>query len=211
MTAPFLDSQGTRDATQPASNGSSTRRVTRISVLLLAALTLVGTLVARIQQPALAPPTAEQTALARTRLAARRTVETGTFLSVGVDGPAAQTLGLGFLHPDASGAWMGQLSANLQFAVAAGVTPVSIELEIRPLVAASERDRKVTVSSSIDEVVMSLTGGREPVLVALDGNTEQVLTISCDKVDSPIGLKLGPDRRAFCAFLIGYSIKAEGT
>lgn len=211
MIAPSLDLHGARDAAQPASNGSSTRRLTRISVLLLAALTLAGTLVARMQQPALAPPTPAQTALARTQLAARRTVETATLLSVGVDGPAAHTLGLGFLHPDASGAWMAQLSANLQFAVAAGVTPVSIELELRPLVAASERERNVTVSSSIDEVVASLTGGRESVLVALDGTSEQVLTITCDKVDSPIGLKLGPDRRGFCAFLIGYSIKAEDT
>ena len=210
MTAPSLDSLGARDATRAVSRDRSPRRMTRIAMLLFA-LTLTGTLVARVQQPALAPPTAEQTALARTQLAARRTVETGTFLSAGVDGSAAHTLGLGFLHPDASGAWMAQLSANLQFAVSEGFTPVSIELELRPLVAASERERSVTVSSSIDEVVTSLTGGRESVLVALDGTPEQVLTISCDKVDSPIGLKLGPDRRAFCAFLIGYSIRAEGT
>jgi len=211
MTAPSLDSPGARDATRPVNRDRSPRSVTRIAMLLLGAFTLTGALVARTQQPAPHPPTAEQTALARTQLAARRTVETGTFLSAGVDGPATQTLGLGFLHPDASGAWMAQLSADLQFAVAAGVTPVSIELELRPLVAASERERSVTVSSSIDEVVTSLTGGRDSVLVALDGTSEQVLTISCDKVDSPIGLKLGPDRRAFCAFLIGYSIKAEGT
>ena len=187
------------------------RGVIRSLAVVLASVIVTGLVLARLAQPAFTPPTTKELALARADLVTHRTVETGTFMSVGVDGPAAQTLGLGFLHPDASGAWMAQLSANLQFAVAAGVTPVSIELELRPLVAASERERSVTVSSSIDEVVTSLTGGRESVLVALDGTSEQVLTISCDKVDSPIGLKLGPDRRGFCAFLIGYSIKAEGT
>ena len=105
---------------------------------------------------------------------------------------------------------MAQLSANIQFVVAPGATPVSLELELRPLVAASDRERRVTVSSSIDEVVTRLTGGRQSILVALDGGVEQAVTISCDRVDSPIGLKLGPDRRAFCAFVMGYTVNAEG-
>ena len=198
------------DETRPDDDPRPGRGVLRSLAIALAFVVLGGFILARLAQPALSPPTAEEVALARTDLVTRRTVETGTFLSAGVDGPAAQTLGLGFLHPDASGVWMAQLSANIRFAVAPGATPVSLELELRPLVAASDRERRVTVSSSIDEVVMSLTGGRESLLVALDGGVEQAVTISCDRVDSPIGLKLGPDRRAFCAFVTGYTVNAEG-
>jgi hypothetical protein len=105
---------------------------------------------------------------------------------------------------------MAQLSADLRFAVLDGVTPVSLEIELRPLVAASDRERQVTIASSVDEVKATLTGGRETVLVALDGKPEQMVSISCDDIDSPIGLQLGPDRRAFCALIFGYTINAEG-
>jgi hypothetical protein len=131
------------------------------------------------------------------------------FLETALDQEAAWTLGLGFLHPTAAGAWMSQLSASLRFAVQDGLTPTSVEIELRPLVAASDRERQVTVTSSVDEVATTLTGGRETVLVALDGETEQLVTISCDDVDSPIGLQLGPDRRAFCALIFGYTINVE--
>ena len=208
--AAFSDSPAETGGTWPDDYPRPGRGVLRSLTIALALVVSGGFIFARLAQPALSPPTAEEVALARTELVTRRTVETGTFLSAGVDGPAVQTLGLGFLHPDASGAWMAQLSANIQFAVAPGATPVSLELELRPLVAASDRERQVTVSSSIDEVVTRLTGGRQSILVALDGGVEQAVTISCDRVDSPIGLKLGPDRRAFCAFVTGYTVNAEG-
>ena len=209
--AAFSDSPAETEGTWPDDYPRPGRGVLRSLTIALALVVSGGFIFARLAQPALSPPTAEEVALARTELVTRRTVETGTFLSAGVDGPAVQTLGLGFLHPDASGAWMAQLSANIQFVVAPGATPVSLELELRPLVAASDRERRVTVSSSIDEVVTRLTGGRQSILVALDGGVEQAVTISCDRVDSPIGLKLGPDRRAFCAFISGYTVNAEGT
>lgn len=208
--AAFSDSPEETEGTWPDDYPRPGRGVLRSLTIALALVVSGGFIFARLAQPALSPPTAEEVALARTELVTRRTVETGTFLSAGVGGPAVQTLGLGFLHPDASGAWMAQLSANIQFVVAPGATPVSLELELRPLVAASDRERRVTVSSSIDEVVTRLTGGRQSILVALDGGVEQAVTISCDRVDSPIGLKLGPDRRAFCAFVMGYTVNAEG-
>jgi len=210
MTA-FSEMPAETEGIQPDDDPRTGRGVLRSLTIALTFVVLGGFIFARLTQPALSPPTAEEVALARTDLVARRTVETGMFLPAGVDGPAAQTLGLGFLHPDASGVWMAQLSANIHFAVAPTATPVSLEIELRPLVAASDRERRVTVSSSIDEVVTSLTGGRSSVLVALDGAVDQVVRISCDRVDSPIGLKLGPDRRAFCAFVFGYSVNAEGT
>lgn len=180
------------------------------SSILAAALVLAGFLAARLGQAELPPPNFVQVEAARADLAAHRVMPAGAFLETAVDREAAWTLGLGFLHPSASGAWMSQLTASLRFAVQEGLTPVSVAIELRPLVAASDRERQVTVASSVDEVTKTLAGGRETILVALDGEAEQSVTISCDDIDSPIGLQLGPDRRAFCAFVFGYTINVEG-
>jgi len=179
------------------------------SLFLVALVLLSGFLVARFSQPSSHAPGEFEVSEARSDLAAQRTMPTGAFLGTALGGPADATLGLGFLHPTVAGAWMAQLSADLRFAVREGVTPVSLEIELRPLVAASDRERQVTVTSSVDEVTTTLMGGRETVLVALDGETDQLVTISCDDVDSPIGLQLGPDRRAFCALIFGYTINVE--
>ena len=181
----------------------------RLSVAIALAVLVIGGLIARLLQPSMASPGAAQIASAREDLASRRVMPPGGFLKTARDREAAWTLGLGFLHPTAAGAWMSQLSASLRFAVHDGLTPTSVEIELRPLVAARDRERQVTVTSSVDAVTTTLTGGRETVLVALDGETEQLVTISCDDVDSPIGLQLGPDRRAFCALIFGYTINVE--
>ncbi len=181
-----------------------------VSLLLVVLALLSGFLVARLSQPNSQAPGEVELSRARLDLAAQRTMPTGVFLGTALGGAADATLGLGFLHPTVAGVWMAQLSADLRFAVLDGVTPVSLEIELRPLVAASDRERQVTIVSSVDEVKATLTGGRESVLVALDGKPEQLVSISCDDIDSPIGLHLGPDRRAFCALVFGYTINAEG-
>jgi len=178
--------------------------------LVVVLVLLGGFFFARMSQPDLQAPNQAQLAAARSGLAAQRVMPTQVFLPTTLGSQADSTLGLGFLHPTEAGAWMAQLSADLRFAVREEVTPLSVEIELRPLVAASDRERQVTVSSSVDEVRTTLTGGRERVLVALDGEREQLVTISCDDIDSPIGLQLGPDRRAFCALMFGYTINAEG-
>lgn len=181
-----------------------------LGLLMVVLVLLVGFLAVRISQPESQAPDSAQLAAARLDLAARRVMPTGVFLATNLAGQAGATLGLGFLHPTEAGAWMAQLSADLRFAVEDGITPLSVEIELRPLVAASDRERQVTIASSVDEVKTTLTGGRERVLVALDGEQDQLLSISCDDIDSPMGLQLGPDRRAFCALIFGYTINAEG-
>ena len=188
----------------------TTRLTLRLSVVVALTALMIGGLAARLLEPSMASPGPAQIERARDALASRRVMPPAVFLETALDQEAAWTLGLGFLHPTAAGAWMSQLSASLRFAVQDGLTPTSVEIELRPLVAASDRERKVTVTSSVDEVTAILMGGRENVLVAVDGETEQVVTISCDDIDSPIGLQLGPDRRAFCAFVFGYTINVEG-
>jgi hypothetical protein len=105
---------------------------------------------------------------------------------------------------------MAQVSAGVNFSVSANATPASVELDLEPLVATGNRERRITVSSSIDSVDVVLRGGRARVMVAVDGGAEQEVTITCDALDSPIGLQLGPDRRAFCAKLHGYVINGDG-
>ena len=182
----------------------------RPGLLMVVLVLLLAFLVVRISQPESQAPDSAQLAAARLDLAARRVMPTGVFLATALDGQADASLGLGFLHPTEAGAWMAQLWADLRFTVEDGITPLSVEIELRPLVAASDRERQVTIASSVDEVKTTLTGGRERVLVALDGERDQLVTISCDDIDSPIGLQLGPDRRAFCALIFGYTINAEG-
>jgi len=199
------------DEVEASSNRHGGKVVGWIPLRILAAsLVLAGFLAARLSQSELPPPNFAQFEAARADLAGSRVMPVGAFLETALDREAAWTLGLGFLHPTAAGAWMSQLSASLRFAVEDGLSPTSVEIELRPLVAASDRERKVTVTSSVDEVTAILMGGRENVLVAVDGETEQLVTISCDDIDSPIGLQLGPDRRAFCAFVFGYTINVEG-
>jgi hypothetical protein len=101
---------------------------------------------------------------------------------------------------------MAQLSAGIRFSVMVGGTPSSAEIDLEPLVATLDRDRRVTISSTVDEVSTVLRGGRTKLLIALDDEREQNITIACDAVSSPMGLQLGPDRRAFCAKIHGYTI-----
>ena len=143
-------------------------------------------------------------------LLSRREMPVGEFLPTALFSDASWTLGPGFLHPEEDGAWMAQLSAGINFSVPARETPVSVEVDLEPLIAAGNRERRIRVSSSVDSVDVVLRGGRARVMVAVDGEADQAVTIACDALDSPIGLQLGPDRRAFCAKLHGYVINGDG-
>jgi len=166
--------------------------------------------VVRSAQPRREAPSPSEYAVAFESLLSRREMPVGEFLPTALFSDASWTLGPGFLHPEEDGAWMAQLSAGINFSVSAGETPVSVELDLEPLVAAGNRERRIRVSSSVDSVDVVLRGGRARVMVAVDGEVEQEVTIACDALDSPIGLQLGPDRRAFCARLHGYVINGDG-
>lgn len=193
------------------SRGLNHGRVGRITVLVgLVSLILIFVGV-RACQPSRIAPTASEFEAARLALTDMRIVEVGEYLPTSLDSPASWILGPGFLHPEEDGVWMAQLAAEIRFSTLESITPVSLELELEPLVAASSRTRRVTVESSIDRVEAVLTGGKETVLVALDGAQMQEVQVSCDAVDSPIGLQLGPDRRAFCAKVFGVTVRGDGS
>lgn len=189
---------------------SSGTLTTGWAVLLAVLLAVIGLfLLARGFQPKRSAPTVREYSEAVIELEQRRLMPIGEFLPTALDSPASWTLGPGFLHPEEDGTWMAQLSAGIRFSVEAGVTPTSVELDLEPLVATLDRDRRLTVASSVDEISTVLRGGRARILLALDDGLEQNVTIACDAVSSPIGLQLGPDRRAFCAKLHGYTINGD--
>jgi len=188
------------------------RGVSASSVALAGlAVLFVAFLVVRAGQQSPMPPTVAEYQASREALEQMRVLEVGEYLETSLDSPASWILGPGFLHPEIDGVWMAQLEAFVRFSASEGVTPVSLEVVLEPLVAASNRTRIVTFESSIDRVDAVLAGGKESVLVALDGEQDQEVRISCDAVDSPIGLELGPDRRAFCAKVFGVTVRGEGS
>lgn len=183
----------------------------RLAVIVSCCAGLFGVFFAvRSAQPQHDPPSPAEYSEAFASLLSRREMPVGEFLQTALDTDASWTLGPGFLHPEEDGTWMAQISAGIDFSVAAGETPVSVEVDLEPLVAAGNRERRITVSSTVDSVDVVLLGGRAKILVALDGEPEQEVTIACDALDSPIGLQLGPDRRAFCAKIHGYAINGDG-
>lgn len=176
-------------------------------LLLIPVLLGISFGIARSAEPQRLPPTPEQLISSRRELSSRRVMETGEFLPASLGGAGSTSLGPGFLFPTDAGSWMAQLSAELKFTTEDGASAVQIDL--KPLVSPSDRTRQVTISSSIDVRQVILTGGRESVLVALDGGTDHSVTIQCDEINSPISLELGPDRRAFCALIYGIWITPE--
>jgi len=191
-----------------ASHSSRKRRLVAAVSCCVAVLGIF--FVVRSAQPRREAPSPSEYAVALESLLSRREMPVGEFLPTELFSDASWTLGPGFLHPEEDGTWMAQLSAGVNFSVSANATPASVELDLEPLVATGNRERRITVSSSIDSVDVVLRGGRARVMVAVDGDAEQEVTITCDSLDSPIGLQLGPDRRAFCAKLHGYVINGDG-
>ena len=191
-----------------ASYFSRNRRLVVVASCCVAVLGIF--FVVRSAQPRQDAPAPLEYSMAFESLLSRRAMPVGEFLPTALFSDASWTLGPGFLHPEEDGTWMAQMSAGVNFSVSANATPASVELDLEPLIAAGNRERRIRVSSSVDSVDVVLRGGRARVMVAVDGEADQEVTIACDALDSPIGLQLGPDRRAFCAKLHGYVINGDG-
>lgn len=194
--------------TQLCSQASITVQLKRGIVVILTCI-LVVALAASLMRQSRVPPTLDVLDLARMQVVARRTLPAGEYLPTANGDPATWALTEGFLHPERDGTWMAQLSARIQFDVLSTLSPLSASVEVEPLLAPSVRQRSLTISSTIDEVKVLLTGGRQTILVALDGEISQEIFLECSAVDAPIELRTGPDRRAFCAKLYGFQISAE--
>jgi hypothetical protein len=142
------------------------------------------------------------------RFAESRTVALETDLVMSVGAPATGILSYGFDSPETDGTWIVARRARLLFQVDAG-DPARLTLVFYPFLAGDIATRDIEVRSSVQVVSESLGDGLTSVVIALDGEREQAVDISCPTVDSPLDLGVGSDERTLCAKLISLRIEAD--
>ena len=182
----------------------------RIASYAIFICVVVGTVGLRFAQVEHSPPTRTVTDFARERVSKEQILSTDVRYSVGIDSDQRWILGRGFLHPDAAGAWLAQRTGELNLALHPEENPASLEIWVEPLLGQGIQTRSVSVHTSVDSVEIGLQGGIQPVLVALDGQSTQSITIICDGTSAPIDLAIGPDRRKFCARLSNVRVNSGG-
>lgn len=135
-----------------------------------------------------------------------RDVDVDVELMMTSESPDRWILDRGFDAPEEDATWMTAAEARLEF------TPVGTAsaayLFVYPFVSDSVPVRQLTLESSAGTVEATLTGGGQVVGINLDSSLQdQVLTLRCDRVDSPEDLGLGSDIRPLCLKLI--SVRLE--
>ena len=121
---------------------------------------------------------------------------------------ASWILGDGFAQTEFDGAWMTALNSSINFFVDSWTkTPRSMTLTFVPLLGPTRPRRVLTVSSAGASVTKTITG-IDSVTIALNGDPQQAINISCDSVDSANSLRVGPDFRPMCVKLISLVVKS---
>lgn len=113
----------------------------------------------------------------------------------------------GFHHPDSRGVLMSQDDATIKFSVD-GKEPIGATLLFSYLPFDGSPSTTITVRSSIDEVTTEVAGV-ESLLVALDGESLQEISIECEVGFSQFELDVGPDLRRQCIRVIELHISME--
>lgn len=180
-----------------------------LGLAIVFSVALVGLLVTlNSSQPRLRAGGFDSVDEALSRVSRYQTVPSGEPLSVARSSPAKWILGDGFLTPDTEGSWLAQTEGVIRFASATG-DPVSLEIHMTPLLGRESPTRDVVVTSTIDRVDFTLTGGPVVVFLALDGNSQQDIRFWCSDIDSPQGLEINPDQRRFCFKLLSVQVNSE--
>ena len=121
---------------------------------------------------------------------------------------ASWILGDGFAQTEFDGAWMTALNSSINFFVDSWTkTPRSMTLTFVPLLGPTRPRRVLTVSSAGASVTKTITG-IDSVTIALNGDSQQAINISCDSVDSANSLRVGPDLRPMCVKIISLVVKS---
>jgi hypothetical protein len=142
---------------------------------------------------------------AREALRDLRKVAPGETVSMSSGSDRLWIMETGFGLPEADGTWIESRQASLVIEPPAGASR-SLTLFVYPLLGEGKTSRSIAVSSGSESVSADLTGGGQEVVVRLGGTGTQVIEISCDSLDSPAELGLGPDERSLCAKLISISL-----
>jgi len=131
-----------------------------------------------------------------------RDVDVDVELMMTSESPDRWILDRGFDAPEEDATWMTAAEARLEF------TPVGTASAAYLFVSDSVPVRQLTLESSAGTVETTLTGGGQVVGINLDSSLQdQVVTLRCDRVDSPADLGLGSDIRPLCLKLI--SVRLE--
>ena len=114
----------------------------------------------------------------------------------------------GFDAPEEDATWMTDTEATLEFRPTSTAAR-TLHLFVYPFVSETVPSRTLTVETTVGSVDAELNGGGQLVSVAIDGELdEQVVTLSCDAVDSPADLGLGSDIRPLCLKLISVQLSS---
>ncbi len=117
-------------------------------------------------------------------------------------------LGDGFRQPEKDGVWISALRSSINFSVDSGTrSPRSLALTLFPLLGPTRPSRTLTISSDGSTVTKTIST-LDVVTIPLNGEIKQTINISCDSVDSPLSLRVGPDNRVVCAKLISIVVKS---
>ena len=121
---------------------------------------------------------------------------------------ASWILGDGFAQTEFDGAWMTALNSSINFSVDSWTKrPRSITLTFLPLLGPTRPQRTLTMTSVGASVTKTITG-IDSVTIALNGDLQQAINISCDSVDSANSLRVGPDLRPMCVKLLSLVVKS---
>lgn len=155
-------------------------------------------------QESFGPPTAAETALARSEVTHRQRVPLDRDLWMNSQSSFGWVLGDGFEESEGDGTWIMALESVINFNVKDGHHPVSIELQLVPLVSAVKPLRLFKFATTIDEQTVTVDESDDifTIRLKLDGRSSQQVRITCDELDSPLFLRIGPDRRPVCAKLL---------
>lgn len=179
--------------------------------LLLASIVSVVLGGAMFFQPSFEPPTSAQSATARVEIARRRQIPLNRDLWMTNRSRYGWILGDGFEESEGDGTWIMALEAAINFTLRPNRRASDVELQLLPLVSPVKPSRYFIFATSIDkqEITVDQKTKVLTVRLKLDGNTDQFVRITCDELDSPVFLRLGPDRRPMCAKLLKIHVKGS--
>lgn len=149
----------------------------------------------------------------RDELKELRSVASGEFVDLNDRSTHRWILGPGFAPPEADGAWVRAKRAEMIFYLSAADvaegTPLSFELSVSPLLLEGQTARPLTLRSAIEEVTVELAAGGSRIFVEIPANTEQVVELVCDSLDSPSQEQSSIDARRLCVKVYGMAVWRE--
>lgn len=159
-------------------------------------------------QISFAPPPEGSRSIALREIAKSQVLPVDVDITTEFNGSYRSVFGDGFLSPEPNGIWISALGSELIFALnTIRKAPFELIIEFAPLLGPSRPQRTLTVTSTGASNSKVLRGpGRISVVLSQVGR--QVVSVTCDSLDSPRSLRVGPDYTQLCAKIVFLRIAA---